>query len=358
MANTPLTRAQMEEALAAWEANGKNMRAAAKSLGVSLGCFKQRYYRARDQIGDLDEPDVGFEVEPLPSRIASAEELRDRRRAEFARTHRATQARELIRVTVTVDGPIGIAHFGDPHLDDPGSDMALLERHVETVKRTSGLFAGNVGDTTNNWPRRSALAYLHSDQSTTHAEAWELAKWFLREIPWLYLVGGNHDAWSGADDPIRFITEESVGVYEWYGARLALTFPNGREVRVNCRHDFHGHSMWNTVHGAAKAATMGWRDHILTCGHKHTSGYQVVKDPSSGLVSHAIRVASYKRIDTYAESKGLPNQSIFVCPVTIIDPTKADDDPSVVQTIFDPETGADYLRFMRKKARLQTRRRR
>ena len=69
--------------------------------------------------------------------------------------------------------------------------------------------------------------------------------------------------------------------------------------------------MWNTAHGLSKAIQMGWRDHVLTAGHTHVSGYQVLKDPATGLVSHALRIASYKEIDRYAEQKGLPDQNIF-----------------------------------------------
>jgi hypothetical protein len=38
-----------------------------------------------------------------------------------------------------------------------------------------------------------------------------------------------------------------------------------------------------------------------------------------------------------------------MCPVTVIDPTKADDDPRLITMIFDPETGADFLTFLRKR---------
>jgi hypothetical protein len=111
----------------------------------------------------------------------------------------------------------------------------------------------------------------------------------------------------------------------------------------------HFVAKYNTAHGPVKAAMMGWRDHILTCGHTHVSGYQVVRDPANGLISHAIRVASYKTYDRYAEEKGLPNQTIFVCPVTIIDPSRAEDDPRFITTLFDPETAADFLTFLRKR---------
>jgi hypothetical protein len=174
-----------------------------------------------------------------------------------------------------------------------------------------------------------------------------LAEWLLAAMPWLYIVQGNHDAWSGAGDPLKWIASQAGLLYRADGVRLCLQLPSGRAVRVNARHDFQGHSMWNTAHGVSKAVQLGWRDHILTCGHKHTSGYQVLKDPASGLISHALRVASYKRLDRYASEKGLPDQHIFCCPVTIVRPRYSEDNPNFITTLFDPETAALFLKWLR-----------
>ena len=38
---------------------------------------------------------------------------------------------------------------------------------------------------------------------------------------------------------------EHSGIYEQWGARLNLIFPNGKEIRINARHMFKGNSMWN-----------------------------------------------------------------------------------------------------------------
>ena len=131
---------------------------------------------------------------------------------------------------------------------------------------------------------------------------------------------------------------------------MNLIFPTGKEVRINARHFFKGFSMWNTAHGVAKAAQMGWKDHILTCGHIHVSGYQVLKDPASGLISHALQVASFKIWDSFAEKKGLDDRNIFNAPVTIIDPIYDDDDNRLVTTILNPYEGAEFLTYKRKKA--------
>jgi hypothetical protein len=106
--------------------------------------------------------------------------------------------------------------------------------------------------------------------------------------------------------------------------------------------------MWNATHGVAKAAQMGWRDQILIAGHLHISGYQVLKDPATGMISHAIRVASYKWHDRYADQLGLPDQNITENVVTIINPD-AESERQLVTVFLDPEFGADVLTFMRRK---------
>lgn len=295
----------------------------------------------------IKKTSVNFVAEGLPSKDIPIDELINQRVRKYKRRHKAKQARKLINIKIAIDGPIGVAHFGDPHIDDDGTDISTLLDHIDIINGTEGMFAGNVGDQQNNWIGR--LARLYGQQSTSARESWQLTEYFINELPWLYLVGGNHDVWSGDGDPLRWILAESPGVFENYGARINLRFPSGRSVRINARHDFKGHSMWNTAHGVAKAVQMGWRDHILTCGHLHTSGYQVLKDPATGLISHAIRTASYKVDDTFAESRGMPDQHIFVCPVTIIDPAYDEDDVRCITTIFDPEEAADYLTWKRSK---------
>jgi hypothetical protein len=342
MASGSLSDAELQRRLAAFSRHG-TVAAAARELGINRSTLQHSLYVAENRNTRTQKP---FETNPLPDELPTAEELRLRRRKEWQRKDASERARRLVEVKVGIDGPIGIVHFGDPHVDDPGTDIEALETHVNLVNKTEGLFGANVGDLQNNWVGR--LARLWGEQSTSAAEAWVLTEWLVQSVHWLYLVGGNHDLWSGAGDPIKWM-QKQVGVHDSWGARLALKFPNGKEVRVNCRHDFAGHSMWNTAHGPAKAVQMGWRDHVLTCGHKHTSGYQLLKDPATGLISHALRVAGYKIHDRYAKELGLPNQNITPASTTIIDPQYEDDDPRLVTVIHDVEEAAEFLTFKRKR---------
>jgi hypothetical protein len=345
LATPQLDTETMKRAVVAYHQHG-SVTEAARALGVARGTFDHQYRKALQAGITLDDA-RDFEFDDLPSELPTAAELIKLRKAQFQRKTQAKEARHLVPVRVKIAGPFGLALPGDPHVDDDGTDIALLEAHVDIINRTEGLLAGNIGDYSNNWIGR--LARLYGQQATSAAQAWVLVEWYVRAVPWLFLLGGNHDLWSGDGDPIKWMARQARVQYEANGMRLGLTLPNGRVIRVNGRHDFSGRSQYNPVFGVGKAAQMGWRDHVLVAGHIHQSGYQVVRDPSTGLLSHCLRVGSYKTHDRYAEEKGLPNQTFTVCPTLVFRPSYADDDPRFITTLFDPETGADYLTWARSK---------
>lgn len=349
MGHPRLSDEALLEALHTYKQLNNNESKAAEFLGLDRRTFSSRLKSAqlKSATGSL-RAEKPFKTPDLPDSAPSAEELLRRRKFDFERVKASKDARKLINVPVDIDGPIGIVHMGDPHVDDDGTDVGKLEDHVKVINRTEGLFGANLGDIQNNWIGR--LARLYGEQSTSHEDAWVLTEWLVSSVQWLYLVGGNHDCWSGVGDPLKWIAKQSYNDLHYHGVRLNLCFPNTKTVRVNARHDFAGHSMWNPAHGPMKAVQGGWRDHILTCGHKHVSfAAGPLKDPASGLLSWAIRCAGYKTYDRYAEEKGLPDQNAFAACVTIIDPQYSDDDPRLVTVICDVNEGADYLKFKRKK---------
>lgn len=319
---------------------------AAQAAGLKAPTYDSQLQKARARFPEWTPTERQFEVPELPSDIADIDTLLERRKAEWKRVSEAAAARKLIPIKIKTRGPIGIVHFGDPHVDDPGTDIVTLERDMKIVRETEGCFAANVGDLQNAWVGR--LARLYANQETTAPEAWMLVEWLFRSVDWLYIIAGNHDLWSGDGDPAKWIARHTGQIYEAHGVRCALNFPNGKEVRINARHDFSGHSMWNPNHGPMKATQAGWRDHILTCGHKHVSFISgPLKDPANGVLSWSIRVAGYKVVDHYAAEKGLPDQNAFGACMTIIDPTKADDDPGLITVLPDVEAGAEYLTWLR-----------
>ena len=294
---------------------------------------------------DVEKP--GFSFTPLPDDDVPIEELIEQRKRKFLHKREHEEASKLIPIKVKLGGAIGLLHFGDPHVDDDGCDIGAIERHTALVNKTEGLFACNVGDTTNNWCGR--LARLYADQSTSAAQAWKIAEWFVGRCDWLYMIAGNHDLWSGSGDPLKWIAKQQNSLYKSSEARIALRFPNGMEVRVNARHDHSGSSIWNPAHGPMKAAIMGTRDHIYVAGHKHESAYSVLKDAITGITMHAVKVASYKVYDRYAKDRGFRDNALSPCVLTTINPDLPPDHPDLVKVWWEPEEGADYLSFLRRR---------
>jgi hypothetical protein len=318
--------------------------AAGKALGINQTTISAWLKSPALALGKWEEhPDAAILRAPAEERPID-EILRDRR-AEFDRQANA-HADKLIPVRIKLPGPIGILHFGDPHLDNPSCDIYAVERHVALAKATRGLFAATVGDLQDNWIGRLAMQWANS--TTTGKEAWKLVEWFVTELgeKLLYLVGGNHDGWSGHGDPLEWIARQAGTHLQASEARLELHFPNGRTVRVNARHDFAGTSQWNPTHGAMKAAIMGTRDHINIAGHRHVCGYGVLKCMHQQIVMHCIQVGSYKLFDRYARDKGFRDQHISPACVTIIDPD-AEREEDLVTMVWSPERGAQVLNALR-----------
>jgi len=346
MANQ-FTDEDLRIAMEAYEIHG-SLKGAADSIGISKDAVWRRVRQARVKLAKPKE--FFIDKEALAEEAAPLKDIIERRRAQFRRKEASEKSRNLIRCKVRIDGPMAILHMGDNHVDDPGTSINLLEQHVGLISGTQGLFGANIGDMANHWVGR--LSRLHSHQTVTEAETWKLVEWLVTSVDWLYLIGGNHDLWVGDGDPIEWMVRRQAGVYQAHGARIGLEFSNGKKVRVNARHNWSGHSQWNPAHGPAKAALMGIGDHIIISGHLHISGYQIIKQPNSGLISHALRVASYKIYDSYAKERGLRDQNISPAVMTVINPERADDDPGLVTVLHDIETGVDFLKFLRRKSKV------
>jgi hypothetical protein len=334
----------------------KGVRAnAANELGLNTRTMLKRLARMEKsgyeiprstyQPGRQIPNEEAFEFTPIPDDDVSIEELIEQRKRKFAHKREHEEASKLIPIRIKIPGPIGLLHFGDPHVDDDGTDIEALERHTDLCRKVEGLFACNVGDTTNNWVGR--LARLYGEQATSASQAWKLAEWFVDRCRWLYMLGGNHDAWSGSGDPLKWIARQQNTMYKSSEARIALKFPNGAEVRVNARHDHSGSSVWNQAHGPMKAAMLGTRDHIYVAGHKHESAYSVLKDPITGITMHLLKVASYKVFDRYAKEKGFRDNALSPCALTTINPLLPPTHPDMIKIFWEPEEGAEYLTWLR-----------
>ena len=161
--------------------------------------------------------------------------------------------RSWFPIQINTQGPIGISFFGDPHVDDNFCDWPALHRHCEIHAQTEGLFAVNCGDVTNNWVGR--LQRLFGEQEASQATARKLAYWLLADsgVTWLAWILGNHDLWNEGAEILRQMNASAIPMEEWQ-ARFSLVFPNKKICKIWVAHNFAGSSIWNTLHGAQRAA--------------------------------------------------------------------------------------------------------
>ena len=286
-------------------------------------------------------------VQARPTKI-DVDTLIKRRIEQFKTKKEVYDADKLIGVRVKRDGPIGLGFFGDMHLDDDGTDLEEVLGHVDLFNGSiPGLFAGNVGDVFNNWSGR--LARLYAEQSTSSDESLALVQHVLQKVNWLYYTDGNHDLWGQGGDVLAGILKSHALIHKSNKVRLRLDLPSGRNVKIYSAHGFQGRSMWTETIGASKKAMLDGDHHdIYVAGHIHTSGYTHGLRPNSNAVWHGLQVASYKKIDRYAEELNLDSKDLYNCPVALIDPY-AKSEINFIRFEFDPFEGAERLKWMQKR---------
>lgn len=289
-----------------------------------------------------DQPARGRDLEgDLPHDEETVEELIERREAAFRR--KAKAKRRLQTVRVRTRGPVGIVVFGDPHLDDDGCNWPLLRRWVEAVSTTRGMYAGQIGDITNNWVGR--LGALYASQSSTFAEGLRLARWFLSSMPQAFAVWGNHDHWRDGATVLRLLTEGlDIHAQADHDLRLELQFPEGDPVRIHARHDFRGRSIYNKAHGQLRASMMDPWAHVYIAGHTHEWATYATEGPD-GVVRHAVRVRGFKHLDTYADQGGYQHHEHGAAVALLIDPTAPPTER--ISLCWHPEEAASRLAALR-----------
>lgn len=293
-----------------------------------------------------------FTLDDLPDDgEPDAEQLIELLKARHARRKLHEDAAKLRQVQVHMDGPIAVAFFGDPHVDDPGCAWGDLERDVRLCRDTPGMLAVDVGDDSNNWVGR--LQRLYANQEVTSRQSLTLIEWLMTSLPWLLRVKGNHDNWNtDKGDPADYIHRLAggIGVLEEHGARLQLNLPGGASFRMHVRHDFPGGSQFNPAHALVRETLFGHRDNIMACGHRHSTGYIPIwhRDPEPRLC-HGFRVGAYKDFDHYAKEKGFQESNWARSMAAVIDPDHAGDPVRFIRPCFSLEEAAEYLTWRRAK---------
>lgn len=333
----------LRETARVYESCGRNQRIASEQMGIARSTLQNRLRLAADL--DSDERQKPFVAPFLPRKDEPLDDLLARRRQTAARSIAADEARKLIRVPLTMSGPIGLFCLGDPHVDNDGCDFNRLEADLQAIRNQPRVMALSIGDVTDNWIGR--LERLYASSSTSAADGWRLAEWLFNYpgINWLGGIAGNHDKWGSHRDPLKWITKARVALYEDDVLRMALIHPNGQETRIHARHDFKGNSIYNDMHGLKREGLMGWRDHLLVAGHRHLGEDGAFINPD-GFVTQLLRLSGYKRADSYAIAGQFKAKPMHPSALVIINPDKPETDRGRVWVAPSVEEGVEWLRVM------------
>lgn len=348
-----------ENILAAYQQSEWRQNQAAKILGISDRSLRNRegilgmqdeLRLAREQFksGKLSSSKQPVELPTFPEPDLPVHEILDSMEKRFAKRLEYRKARDWYKIKINSRQPIGLSFFGDPHVDDNGCNIPLLRHHCRLHAETEGLYAVNVGDTENNWIGR--LGALYANQDTSKETAHRLAEWFLKDsgVNWIAWVMGNHDLWNDYSSLLRAMNVNKVPMDDWQ-ARFKLVFPNGRECKIWTAHNFAGNSMWNSLHGAQKAAHMKSEADIYACGHTHNWAIHQEESSSRDFTYWLIRARGYKFLDDYAEKLGHWPQKEGATVTCVIDPD-AVSHAGFVQAFADVDAAVDYLNWRRRKA--------
>ena len=248
------------------------------------------------------------------------------RRYEKRAEHKASK--KWFRIEMPDDKPFAILWWGDPHLDNNGTNWPLLRAHAQLAQHPA-VWSVNIGDTLDNWPHGSRLMSLYAQSDQSVATSHKLARWFCKAsgIRWLVWLFGNHDAWAGSTSTewLREMGGKKV-VFEDWGAQFVLACPGGAEFKIWAAHNFPGNSQWNSLHGPQKAAAMREEADVYVCGHLHNWAIHKEESSQRGFTYSLLRARGYKDLDDYAEKLGyMPQQN-----------------GASIMTVFLPATGRHY----------------
>jgi len=81
-----------------------------------------------------------FEAETKKVEFVPIEEIIAHRNKQYNQKLSSKKSRNLINIKINQMGPIGILHFGDPHVDDDGTNLAEIYSLCNLVNKTDGLF--------------------------------------------------------------------------------------------------------------------------------------------------------------------------------------------------------------------------
>lgn len=339
----PLTDDELHEFAEIHRANGLNVSASARAIGMTRPGAQRRVRLALER-GILCDEEAHAENSPKRDEYLSA---RARKLQAFERKEAKGDWRSLVPLNLP-GRPFRLKIFGDPHLDDDGCDFDLFERHWLEMNAEQGVYGICVGDWFNNWLR--ALGHLWKEHSTAPSDSWLLLEGLMEERgdALLAACSGNHDDWShGPIDPVAYLMRQHGVAYRKGAIRLELRPGNHTPLTIAMRHKWRGASMYSAAHGIRRAVEKGWADDIAIGGHIHQDESRHYIHPDTGKITTICQVSAFKAYDDHVDVQGYQGPRISPVWDLVIDPACEENDPDKVKVFWDSARAQKYLEAIR-----------
>lgn len=319
----------------------RNLEEASLASGIPKTTLYERSKKYEAYLSSNDEKT--YEVqEHVPDDIPITEVV-EHLHKRFQQKKKSKESKKWIKIKMKSNKPIGLLWLGDPHIDDKYCDWDSLRRDLDVIQSSENIYGCSLGDYQNNWIGR--LSRLYGEQETSHKTAWRLVEWLIEEMNPMILIGGNHDMWSGAGDPLKWMTKPHTILEDWE-ARIQLDFPNGTNCRIHAAHDMPGHSQFNPLHAQGKMAQKLSTADLYISGHRHNWALSHMELVEQEKTCWLARARGYKYHDTFAHVKGFEQQKFGQSIMQIIDPQRSLNQTAHVQCYSDSVEGSRYLEYL------------
>lgn len=225
---------------------------------------------------------------------------------------------------------ICLVNSADWHLGGAGVDYPALRADLELIARTPGMYLAALGDLVDNFILQKMASVRYGTTAPIPAE-WAVMRMMLEIVAekLVIIVSGNHDKWTKLAAGVDYFANVVSGItaralYDSDEVRATLTVGEWDGILLKARHKWRGNSELNATHGAEKAARFDSPFHIGMAAHTHISGlvrqFRVIdpatQAPATGVI---LQAGSYKRLDDYVRTTGLPAANASTSVAVIVD---------------------------------------
>lgn len=345
---------------------GLHREEAARRLGITYNTLRHQLNKVRQKY-EIDvprlKPNTKPKEEPRPEYPTfidpnlPAEEIIAHLEAAGERKLKRKKQEKWFPVTMPSDDPFTIVFMGDPHLGTK-TLWKQLRADCKTIASTRGMWAINAGDTVDHWPMNGRLVRLWAENDISMSTEWVLVDWFFHKAmpkKWLVWLLGNHDTFNtNSAAMFKEISQNVVPVFDTE-ALFILETPNKSAFPVIARHDFPGHSQYNTLHAIMRylreRADVSRGLHILGLeGHKHQWARHDEENADRGYFFTAVRARGYKMPDDHVMHLNLASQE-YAPSVAITYNPRARNLATMMMIHYDVQEAAEYLKWMRRRFR-------